>query len=289
MQSAYRPFISSFLHFNGQLVEVQYQQVRLFGASGSFPNSVIVFTDAGSQKEFMVQAVTRVFDYHFVGAASAGVGLPIYRYTPAGERIDNITDWGLKQFQARYGKAAGITRDTIFAYVYGVLHDPLYRETYAQNLKRDLPRIPLHDDFARWAAWGQELLDLHIGYEAVEPFGLTRTDVADAKARAAGVAPKPILKSDAAAGVIRIDGETTLSGIPPAAFTYLLGNRSGLDWVLDQYREKTPKDPTIREKFNTYRFADYKEHVIDLLARVTTVSLRTVEIVAAMRTLREKG
>jgi predicted helicase len=283
VRSAYRPFISPFLHFNGHLVEVQYQQVRLFGTEGTYPNCVIVFTDAGSQKEFMVQAVTRVFDYHFVGAASAGVGVPIVRYTPTGERIHNITDWGLRQFQARYGKAAGITRDTIFAYVYGVLHDPVYRETYAQNLKRDLPRIPLYDDFARWAAWGQELLDLHIGYETVEPFALSRADTPDERARAAGVGPKPVLKSDPAAGIIRIDGETTLSGIPPAAFTYLLGNRSGLDWVLDQYREKTPKDPTIREKFNTYRFADYKEQVIDLLARVTTVSLKTVEITRAMR------
>lgn len=289
IRALYRPFDKQQLLFYPPLIEMLNHTRTMFGASGTSPNTVVAVTDPTSQKPFMVTASDVVVDMHAVGAAAGATCLPRYRYTPAGERIDNITDWGLKQFQARYGKAAGITRDTIFAYVYGVLHDPLYRETYAQNLKRDLPRIPLHDDFARWAAWGQELLDLHIGYEAAEPFGLTRTDVADAKARAAGVAPKAILKSDAAGGVIRIDGETTLSGIPPAAFGYLLGNRSGLDWVLDQYREKTPKDPTIREKFNTYRFADYKEHVIDLLARVTTVSLRTVEIVAAMRTLREKG
>ena len=94
---------------------------------------------------------------------------------------------------------------------------------------------------------------------------------------------KPILKSDRETGTIRIDSETTLSGIPPQAFDYRLGNRSGLDWILDQYKEKTPKDPTIREKFNTYRFADYKDKVIDLIARVTRVSVETVEIVEAMR------
>jgi predicted helicase len=65
--------------------------------------------------------------------------------------------------------------------------------------------------------------------------------------------------------------------------TYKLGNRCALDWVLDQYKEKKPKDPTIREKFDTYRFADHKEKVVDLLARVTTVSVETVRIVAAMK------
>ena len=80
-----------------------------------------------------------------------------------------------------------------------------------------------------------------------------------------------------------LDTETQLSGVPAEAWDYRLGNRSGLEWILDQYKEKTPRDPTIREKFNTYRFADYKEKVIDLLMRVTRVSVETMEIVAAMR------
>ena len=85
------------------------------------------------------------------------------------------------------------------------------------------------------------------------------------------------------AGRIVLDSQTTLTGVPPEAWDYKLGNRSALEWILDQYKEKKPKDPTIREKFNTYRFADYKEKVIDLLVRVTAVSVRTQEIVAAMR------
>jgi predicted helicase len=195
----------------------------------------------------------------------------------------SITDWGLKQFRDHYGKDARITKDDIFAYVYGVLHDPVYRDKYALNLKREFPRIPFYPDFAQWADWGRRLMELHIGYETVEPWPIARADSADEKARAAGVAPKPILKSDPDNGVIRIDGETTLSGIPKEVWTYRLGNRSGVDWVLDQYKEKTPKDPTIREKFNTYRFADYKEHVIDLLARVTRVSVETMDIVEAIK------
>jgi len=176
-----------------------------------------------------------------------------------------------------------ISKDDIFHYVYGVLHDPVYRETYALNLKREFPRIPFYPDFRQWADWGERLMALHIGYEGVEPWPLRRIDTPDEKARAAGVAPKCALKADREAGAIRVDSETTLDGIPRAAFDYRLGNRSGLEWICDQYKEKTPKDPTIREKFNTYRFADHKEKVIDLIARVTRVSVETVEIVEAMK------
>ncbi len=109
------------------------------------------------------------------------------------------------------------------------------------------------------------------------------SDIPDEKARLNGVAPKAMLKADKDIGRIALDSETTLAGIPPEAWTYKLGNRSALEWILDQYKEKKPKDPTIREKFNTYRFADYKNHVIDLLGRVTRVSVETQAIVTAMR------
>lgn len=287
-KSSYRPFDSRLLHFNGRLVEVQYQQTRIFGERGDLPNSVIAFTDAGSQKPFMAMACASVFDYHFVGAAAAASGVPLYRYDENSARIDNITDWALKQFQQHYQPGSGkkaqpITKEAIFHYVYAVLHDPVYREKYAQNLKREFPRIPFYADFWQWAGWGKALMDLHIGYESVEPWPLTRIDVPDDKARAAGQSPKPVLKSDKDAGTITLDSETTLTGVPREAWAYQLGNRCAIDWVLDQYKEKKPKDPTIRARFDTYRFADHKEKVIDLLARVTTVSVETMMIVGAMR------
>lgn len=86
--------------------------------------------------------------------------------------------------------------------------------------------------------------------------------------------------------MVRLDSETVLSGVPSEVWMYRLGNRSAVEWVLDQYKEKTPKDPTIREKFNTYRFADHKEKVIDLIARVTRVSVETIKITEAMNNVR---
>ena len=135
-------------------------------------------------------------------------------------------------------------------------------------------------------------MNLHIGYETVEPYPLTRTEAGPAaqpfsrkrgeNASVRAEAPKAMLKADKEAGRIVLDTQTTLAGIPPEAWDYRLGNRSALEWILDQYKEKKPKDPTIREKFDTYRFADHKEKVIDLLTRVTRVSVETQAIVEAM-------
>ena len=234
----------------------------------------------GSRLEFMSLATTLLPNYALVSLDPIQ-GLPRYRYTSTGERIDNITNWAENKFQAQYGKA--VTKDDIFAYVYAVLHDPVYREKYALNLKREFPRIPFYPDFRQWVDWGETLLALHIGYETVEPWPLTRLDAPDEKARAAGLQPKPMLRADKDNGSIRLDSETQLTGLPQEAWDYKLGNRSGVEWILDQYKEKTPKDPTIREKFNTYRFADYREKVIDLIARVTRVSVETVAITEAMK------
>lgn len=206
--------------------------------------------------------------------------------------MDNVTDWAVRQFQARYGADGvgedAITKDAIFAYCYAALHDPVYRETYALNLKREFPRVPLHDDFARWVGWGQRLLTLHIDYEDVAPHPLTRTDSPNPK-RAPGTHPNPKLKSLPEQGRVVVDEDTVLDGIPAAAWTYRLGNRSAIDWVLDQHKEKTIRDATVREKFNTYRFADHKQAMIDLLAKVVTVSLDTVAITGTMRALDRNG
>jgi hypothetical protein len=129
-------------------------------------------------------------------------------------------------------------------------------------------------------AWGRQH---DLVFLAEDP--LSRHDEPDTKARAAGLSPKPLLKSNPAAGSTALDTETTLRGLPPEAWAYKLGNRCAIDWVLDQHKEKKPKDPTIREKFDTYRFADHKEKVVDLLYRVTTVSVETVKITEAMKGL----
>lgn len=265
----------------------------------------------------MVLVVDKVPDFHLVGAAATAQCLPLYRYDTNGDRIDNITDWGLNQFQTHYSNLE-ITKIDIFHYVYAVLHHPAYRTKYELNLKREFPRIPFYDNFQQWAAWGKQLMDLHINFETAEPYDLERIGegIADeshlaiqeslfssnipALDAASGTGsfligalevgadkqkkplPKTKLKADKVAGAIALDSVTSLRGIPAIAWDYKLGNRSALEWILDQYKEKKPKDPTIAKLFNTYRFADYKEHVIELLQKVCTVSVETMKIIQQM-------
>ena len=292
----YRPFVRKSLYFAWELNEDWYQVERIFVAGR--PNPAIVFTDTSSRAPFGALACDSPFEHHLAASSDSFQCVGLYHVGDGTDRSDNITDWALDQFRKHYhpGRAKSkrpITKEAIFHYVYGVLHDPVYREKYAQNLKREFPRIPFYADFWQWADWGKALMDLHIGYEAVEPFELERIEAgpspkSPARKRGEGAseraeAPKPMLKADREAGRILLDSQTSLAGVPPEAWDYKLGNRSALEWILDQYKEKKPKDPTIREKFDTYRFADYKEKVIDLLTRVTRVSVETQAIVEAMR------
>ena len=287
-KSLYRPFCRRYLYFDRHFIGRQYQMPSIF-RDGYAANTAIVFSDRGSRSPFSVLASQEIPELHLCASTDGFQAVPKLIYAIDGDTARaNITEWAVEQFRKHYRPGRGkkgrpITRDAIFHYVYGVLHDPIYREKYALNLKREFPRIPFYKDFWQWAEWGKELMGLHIGYESMTPAKLKRIDVPDENARKAGLASKCLLKADKDGGRVIIDSETTLTGIPPEAWDYRLGNRSALEWILDQYKEKKPKDPTIREKFNTYRFADYKEKVIDLLMRVTTASVRTVAITTVMK------
>jgi predicted helicase len=178
-ESYYRPFVKRRLYFSRQLNEMVYQVPQMFGPSAG-PNRAFAFV-AEDRAAFSVIAFD-VIPNKDIFMPSAGQVLSLYRYED-GQRHDNITDWALKQFTQHYKAGTGKrlpepTKEGIFHYVYAVLHDPHYRETYAQNLKREFPRVPLHGstraDFWRWAGWGQTLMDLHIAYEAAKPFEIGR-------------------------------------------------------------------------------------------------------------------
>ena len=259
-------------------------QIFPYGFSGE--NIAICFPGNATSNGFQVLATDKVFSHDLLKTTQC---LPLYRYTPEGQRVSNITDWAIERINNHYRAQSGddypriaggdgITAEDIFVYTYAVLHDPEYRERYADNLLREFPRLPLYSDFSAWMRMGRELLDLHLGFESAELYDLERVEKSLPPRRE----NKTVLMADKSRGAIVLDRRTTLTGVPGSAWRYRLGSRSALEWVLDQYKEKKPRDPTIAAKFNTYRFADHKERVIDLLQRVCTVSVRTMDIVDRM-------
>ena len=197
-------------------------------------------------------------------------------------------------------------------YVYGALHHPEYRAKYAENLKRELPSIPLAKDFRAFAAAGKELARLHIDYESLEPYPLkyvepcsgvvgasgARPPAARVRSKAKAVRPqaerRSALQIPLSYGVedkmrlakdhrsLKVNPFLTLAGIPPEAFEYRLGNRSALEWVIDQYQVTEDKRSGIRSDPNR---ADDPEYIVRLVGQVIQVSLETVRIVKSLPAL----
>ena len=268
----YRPYFKKKLYYSPLYIDEKASSQEFFSKENK-----AMLCRYGERLEFSVLATDEIPGLNFYSLEVAQA-VPLYTYDSEGNRHENITDWALARFRENYEGGImndEISKQDIFHYVYAVLHDPNYRAKYELNLKRDFPRIPFYKDFRRWAQMGKDLMNLHINYEQIEKYALERKDIETEN-------PKPKLKADKENGVIYIDSNTTLRGVPEIAWQYKLGNRSALEWILDQYKEKKPKDATIAEHFNNYRFADYKEQVIELLQRVCTVSVKTMEIIKKM-------
>ena len=135
-----------------------------------------------------------------------------------------------------------MTKEAIFHYVYGVLQDPIYREKYAVNLKREFPRIPFYPDFWKWADWGRKLTELHIGYETVKPSPLqAHRRPGPEVARKAASSKADTQGGQGGRSHHKLDSETQLARRAAGGWDYKLDNRSALEWVLDQYKERTPR------------------------------------------------
>jgi predicted helicase len=270
----YRPFTKRFLYFDRLTNSQSFRMHEIFQDE---PNETIAFLGIASANPLSVLATDCVFDTCLLKNGNGSTqSVPRYRYTKSGERVDNVTDWAVNQFTKKYGKRAKINKDSVFHYIYAILHDPVYKESYSRNLKREFPRIPLMLDFSRWEKWGEELLQMHMHYETVDAWAIEQID--SPTKRAKDTNPRLVLRSDPAQGSIIIDTDTRLSGIPTDAWEYRLGNRPAIDWVLDQHKERRLRDATLSTKFEAYRFAGYKTEVIATLSKVVTVAMRTVAI-----------
>ncbi|WP_052311281.1 type ISP restriction/modification enzyme [Bernardetia litoralis] len=297
IKSHYRPFSKKYFYANRYLSDrLTQNHFDIFGEDLQQKNKIITIHNHIQLFDFTLFSLNVIPDAGFSGRGTPVISL--YRYTTEGKQIDNITQWALNEFRSHYSVGSHrrasndddtkphdgvavreLEREDIFHYVYGVLHNPAYRKKYELNLKREFPRIPFYKDFWFWSEKGKELMELHLDYEKIEKYDLEREE----KPLKSGSLNKAKLKAKKEEGIIVLDEKTTLKNIPAAAWDYKLGNRSALEWILDQYKEKKPRDETIREKFNTYKFEDYKEEVIELLERVCTVSVKTMEIVGEMK------
>jgi predicted helicase len=272
-EAQYRPFTHCYLYFENAFIEDTYQFGRFFpDVHARAENRIFAVTDAGSEKPFMAFATEGICDLHLVGAGASSQCFPFYTYAEDGSnRQENITDWALKEFQTHY-RSQKITKWGIFHYVYAVLHHPQYRERYAANLRRELPRIPYAPDFQGFAAAGKRLAELHVKYEQQPEYYWHCIE--NRTAPLSYRVEKMKLSKDKTS--IVYNEFLTIAGIPPEVHEYRLGNRSALEWVIDQYQVSTDKRSGITNDPNRL---DDPEYIVRLIGQVITVSLETVKIV----------
>jgi predicted helicase len=179
--------------------------------------------------------------------------------------LSYLKDSAITPFRQHYSQDS-ITREDVFHYIYALLHHPEYRERYAANLKRELPRIPFAPDFTAFARAGKELARLHVEYESLKPWSLEFIENKDVPYSERVTKMK--LSADKQS--LAVNESLTLGGIPPEAFEYRLGSRSALEWVIDQYQVKGESDPN-RE--------DEPDYIVRLVGQVVRVSVETARIV----------
>ena len=278
-QALYRPFCKQVLFFDRLLIE------RVYGFPHFMPtpecgNSVIFAAGIGADHQTVCVSDSIVDVKCGISGNSSTQCFPFYTYKEDGtERTENITDWALAKFRAKYGP--NVSKWDIFYYVYALLHHPVYRERYAENLKRELPRIPMTvavDDFPAYAEIGRKLADLHLNYETAEEYPLKWDE--NKSIPFSWRVEKMRLSKDKSTLVV--NDSLTLAGFPPECFEYRLGNRSALEWVIDQYRVSTDKRSGILSDPNR---ADDPEYIIRLVGRVVTVSVETVRLIGALPNL----
>lgn len=321
--SSYRPFYKQCFYFNRQFNEVLGQMPQIFPNPDS-ENRVICVTGLGSTKDFSSLMTNTLPDYEIISKSQC---FPLYLYEPDEEsskekddlfsgdsgssrrKSENrryaITDAGLSHFQKAY-PSIKITKEDLFYYVYGLLHSPAYREKYADNLSKELPRIPCvkkAEDFQAFAKAGRRLAEIHIHYESAKmyPVGSTsltnRTGSVIERSRNADTQTLPDEK------LYRVtqmkygkNGKTedrktliyneyiTLTGIPLEAYEYILNGKPALDWIVERYCVSTHKESGIVNDANLWGIETEKnpKYPLELFQRIITVSLETMKIVKSL-------
>lgn len=273
-EAMYRPFCKEWMFFDRLLNERVYRFPQIFPTPNSeLENNVIVVGGYG-RKHFAALATNHIPDINFY--ADPAQCFPYYTYAEDGSnRCENITDWALKQFQAFYGES--VSKWDIFHYVYAMLHHSQYRERYAENLKHDLPHVPLLNRTEAYQAAvriGRELMGLHVNYEQQEPYPLVSQEAPLVPFSQLYIIEKMKLTPDHTALVV--NKGLTLASIPEECFRYRLGNRSALEWVIDQYQvSKDARSGIVSDPNN----ADDPEYITRLVKQVVAVSMKTVELV----------
>lgn len=284
--SQHRPYIKQYLYYYKPLIHRTYQMISIFPTK-MHGNLLLSISGLGNRKNFMPLISDSILDFaYYDGGAQC---FPLYYYTKydtendiekLNEEVDEygykkeyaITDYALKEYQKRYG--AEVTKEDIFYYVYGILHNKEYRQKYSNDLKKTLARIPFvktASDFNAYNKAGRDLAEIHLNYETIEPYNLEEKNKENPSYKVEK------MKWNKDKTELRFNNDILFKNIPPKALEYLINGRSPIEWVADQYKVSIDKASGIKNDPNLY--STDEKYIYNLVKRVITVSLKTLDII----------
>ncbi|MBT8903410.1 helicase [Lactobacillus delbrueckii subsp. bulgaricus] len=273
----YRPYTKKYMYYEYSVVE----EPRLYYTKWGKSNVAIVTTGRGASREFSV-LVTDVIPN--MDSLEKGQGFMLY---DNGENDEsNLFEMSHDNVNQAFADKLGLSLDDTFAYVYGLLNSPEYQQKYANDLKKDLARIPVVAEKEKYVEVGKKLMDLHINYEEVPVYEGVQI-VASENPSYVVKKMKFGKKRDAESGKLEKDKSTiifnsdiTIKDIPEKAYEYVVNGRSAIEWIMDQYQVKTDKKSGITDDPND--FSDDPKYIFNLLLRIINVSLQTVDLVNSL-------
>jgi predicted helicase len=289
IKGLYRPFCKQQLYFDKPFIERPGLNSMLF-VSEKIKNYAICITGMGSNKEFSIVLTDSVPDIQVI---MNGQVFPLYYFEErskedpslfdtAGDsdyiKRDGISDFILDRAKKQYGK--NVTKEDIFYYVYGFLHSPEYRTTFANDLKKMLPRLPLVDEpreFWKFSKAGRELAELHVNYENVEPYSKVKVTGDDGKFY---TVEKMRFPAKDRKDTIIYNSKITVSNIPEKAYEYVVNGKSAIEWIMERYQVSVHKESGIKNDPNDWaKEVGNPRYILDLLLSIINVSVKTVDIV----------
>ena len=271
----YRPFTKKWLYYDKQVVERPGQSYYKWGES----NFTLVTTGKSSSKEFSAIVTTLIPDIQLMMN-----GQEFMRY-------DNSVDEGLfisnnSNLNKNFAQKLGLSLDDAFAYVYTLLNSKEYQEKYANDLKKDLARIPIVKGKEKYVEIGKKLMDLHLNYEEVPMYeDVSIESKADPSYKVNKMKFDKIKnietnKKEKDRSTIIFNTDLTIKNIPEKAYEYVVNGKSAIEWIMDQYRVKTDKKSGITDDPND--FSDDPKYIFNLLLRIINVSVQTVDLVNSL-------
>ena len=289
----YRPFTKSNIYFNRHFNEAIGLSPKLFPTS-EFGNLVICVSGVGASKAFGALISNTIPNLDTLEKAQC---FPLYHYEENNAfqkglfdtdesqkyvRRDAISDFILERAKHQYGKT--VTKEDIFYYVYGFLHSNEYRESFANDLKKMLPRLPLVEtvtDFWAFSKAGRKLAELHLNYETVAPSPDVNVTGDDGKTYSVDKIRFPKgQKAKDKPDTIHYNSKITISNIPAKAYEYVVNGKSAIEWIMERYAVTTHKESGIKNDPNDWsKEVGNPRYILDLLLSIINVSVQTVDIV----------